>query len=185
MKESYRFPVVIPLTALAFAAAHLSFEHFTGGVRSHHLLNRPDLPAISNWFGLITLPLLGVVLGLRVRAHPSSTRWARVPVSVLAALLGALIYGVALAASFSLGATNITSAAFIGLFVCGFVFPIYRVEYILGFVAGMTITIGGVLPLLFALVIAAVSFIVRYIVSKVAAIFHKRRAQSGGRSDKE
>jgi hypothetical protein len=178
MNESYRFPIVIPLTVLAFAAAHLTFEHFTRGVRSHNLLNRTDLPAISNWFGLITLPLLGVVLGLRVRAHPSSTRWARVPVSVLAPVLGALIYGVALAASFSLGATIITSAAFLGLFVCGIVFPVYRVEYILGFVTGMTVTFGGVLPLLVALVVAAVSFVVRYIVSKVAAVFRKKRGPS-------
>ena len=91
MNETYRFPILIPLAALLFAAAHLTFEHYTGGVRSHHLLNRPDLPAISNWLGLITLPLLGVVLGLRVRTHPSSTRWAGIPVPVLAALLGALI----------------------------------------------------------------------------------------------
>ena len=145
-------------------------------MRSHNLLNRPDLPVISNWFGLITLPFLGVVLGLRVRTHPSSTRWAGVPIPVLAALLGALIYGATLAASFSLGATNITSAAFLGLFVCGFVLPVYRVEYLLGFVAGMTVTFGAVLPLLVALVVAAVSFVVRYIVSKVAGIFQKRQA---------
>ena len=82
MKEPRRFPILIPLAALVFAAAHLTYEHFTGGVRSHHVLNRPDLPAISNWFGLLTLPLLGVVLGLRVRTHPPSRRWAGVPVPV-------------------------------------------------------------------------------------------------------
>lgn len=176
MNNSYRFPVLIPLAVLAFAAAHLAFEHFNGGVRSHNLLNRQDLPAISNWFGLITLLSLGVILGLRIRTHPSSTRWAGVPVPVLVALLGALIYGATLAASFSFGATDITSAAFLGLFVCGVVLPVYRVEYLLGFVVGMTATFGGVLPLLVALVVATMSFVVRFIVSKVAGVFHKGQA---------
>lgn len=175
MNESYRFPIQIPLTALAFTAVHLTYEHFTGGVLSHHLLHRPDLPAISNWFELITLPLLGVVLGLRIRTHPSSTRWAGVPVPVLAAFLGALIYGVVIAVLFSLGAENITSAALLGLFLCALVLPVYRIEYILGFVAGMTFTIGGILPLLFALIIATMSFSFRYILSKIDEFFHKKR----------
>jgi len=178
MRELRRFPFQIPLAALAFAAAHLFFEHFSGGVRSHNLLNRPDLPAISNWFGLVTLPLLAVILGLRVRTHPSSRRWAGVPVPLLTALLGALIYGGAMAASFSLGATNITLAAFLGLFVCGLVLPVYRVEYILGFVAGMSIIFGGVLPLLVALVVAAVSFGIRYVAGKVVGAFRKKRVQN-------
>jgi hypothetical protein len=57
-----RFPVLLPVAGFAFAAAHLAFEHFTGGVQSHNLLNRPDLPAISNWLGLVTLPLLVAVV---------------------------------------------------------------------------------------------------------------------------
>ena len=140
------------------------------------MLHRQDLPAISNWFELITLPSLGVILGLRIRTHPSSTRWAGVPVPVLVALLGALIYGATLAASFSFGATDITSVAFLGLFVCGVVLPVYRVEYLLGFVVGMTVAFGAVLPLLVALVVAAVSFAARYIIGKVVGVFHKGQA---------
>jgi len=179
VKHPDRYPVLIPLIALAFTAVHLILEHFTGGVLSHHLFNNPDLPAISNWLELITLPVLGVVLGQRVRTHPSSKRRAGIPVPVLTALLGAILYGAVLAASFSLGAETITSAAFLGLIVCGFVLPVYRVEYILGFVAGMTFTIGGILPLLFALVVAAVSFTVRPLVSRVGKAIRARKTQSG------
>jgi hypothetical protein len=172
MKDSGRFPILIPLASLAFAAAHLTFEHFTGGVRSHHLLNHTNLPAISNWFELITLPFLGVVLAKKVHAHPTSKRWAIIPVPMLIALLSAFIYGAILIASFLIGAEHITSIAFLGLFVCGVVFPVYRVEYILGFVAGMTFIIGGVLPFLFAIIFAAGSFVLRYIISKAVGIFH-------------
>jgi hypothetical protein len=86
-----RFPVLMPVAGLAFAALHLAYEHFTGGVQSHNLLNRPDLPAISNWLGLVTLPLLGVVLGLRIRSHPSPARFVGMPRPVLTALAGAFL----------------------------------------------------------------------------------------------
>jgi len=116
---------------------------------------------------------------------PIPKRWAGIPVTVLAALLGALIYGAAMAASFSLGAESITTAMFVGLFVCGLVLPVYRAEYTFGFVVGMTVTFGGVIPLLVASVVAAVSFAVRYLVSKVGGVLHKGRAQSVERSNED
>ena len=47
------------VVALFASVAHLAWEHTHGGVQSHHFLARPDLPAISNWWGLIILPSLG------------------------------------------------------------------------------------------------------------------------------
>jgi hypothetical protein len=171
-----RFPVLLPVAGLAFAALHLAYEHFTGGVQSHNLLNRPDLPAISNWLGLVTLPLLGVVLGLRIRSHPSPARFVGMPRPVLTALAGAFLYGGVLAASFELGASGITSVAFIGLFVVALALPVYRAEYVTGFVTGMTVTFGGVLPLLVAVVVASFSFVVRYSLRLIAALLGKKRA---------
>lgn len=176
MNARHRFPVLLPLAALAFATAHLVFEHFTGGVQSHHLLNRPNLPAISNWLGLVTLPLLGVALGLRVRTHPSSAHWAGMPLPVITALAGAFLYGAVLATSFELGASSITSVAFIGLFLCALALPVYRVEYVMGFVIGMTITFGGVLPVLVGSVVAARSVVVRYSIRLLAVIVRRKRA---------
>lgn len=176
MNPPNRFPVLLPVAALVFAAVHLAFEHFTGGVQSHNLLNRPDLPAVSNWLGLLALPLLGVVLGLRIRAHTSPARFVGMPLSVLTALAGAFLYGGVLAASFELGASGITSAAFIGLFAVALALPVYRAEYVMGFVTGMTFTFGGVLPLLVAAVVAALSFMVRYSLRFITGLLWKKRA---------
>ncbi|MCF7793026.1 MAG: hypothetical protein K9N09_03835 [Candidatus Cloacimonetes bacterium] len=173
MKKSYSFPILIPIMAFAFAAAHLALEHFTGGVRSHHLINNPELPAISNWFELITLPILGMVFGYRIRSYPNTTRWAGIPLNLLFAFLCSLIYGAILAASFIFGAENLTNIVFIGLLISGLLFPVYKIEYVIGFVVGMTPIIGGVLPLIFALFVAVISFVVRYIFIKVAGIFRK------------
>ena len=179
MKAHNRLPVLLPLGALALAAAHLAFEHFTGGVQSHNLLDRPDLPSISNWLGLATLPLLGILLGLRVSRQPRATGWAGIPSGVLTGLFGAFLYGLALATSFELGASSITSVAFFGLFLCALLFPIYRAEYLLGFVVGMTVTFGAVLPFLVALVFAVVSLVVRFLFRAVGALLRKRRASPG------
>ncbi len=174
MTEPNRFPILLSVVVLLVAVGHLSFEHFTGGVRSHNLLNDPDLPAISNWFGLITLPAIAVILGLRVRTSPVPARLLGLPRPMLVALVGALLYGAAMATSFWLGAENITLAALVGLFVCALVFPVYRAEYILGFVVGMTATFGGVLPLIIALVVAFSSFLSRLLVGKVVGWIGKR-----------
>lgn len=150
MNQPLKPPLAIhfPVAALVFAMAHLVFEHVTGGVQSHHILADPDLPAISNWFGLLTLPLVGLATGYRLQ-HPNT------------AFLGALVYGAVLAISFELGASMLTNIAFFGLIACALAFPIYRAEYILGFMMGMTFTFGGVLPLIISLVFATISFVMR------------------------
>lgn len=192
MNAQYRLPILLPLVAFAIAVAHLAFEHVTGGVRSHHLLNRPDLPAISNWLGLVTLPLLGIALGVRLRRHASASRapaagssapgGTGVPYPMLAALVGAFLYGAALAAAFELGASSMTSAMFLGLFVCALALPLYRVEYMLGFVVGMTFTFGGVLPVFVALVVATVSFVVRFSARAVTTALRKGRRGNPSRT---
>ncbi len=175
MTARHRFPTWLPVAALLFAGAHLAFEHCNGGVQSHHLLQRADLPSISNWLGLALLPLLGVVLGLRLRAQPVSAGPAGIPRTILVAFAVALLYGAALAVSFELGPNAFTSVAFFGLFACALAFPVYRSEYMLGFVVGMTFTFGAVLPLLVALVVGTVSLVARSCFRAVAKLLRSRR----------
>ena len=170
-----RFPLWLPIAALLFAAAHLAFEHFNGGVQSHHLLQRADMPSISNWLGLAILPLLGVALGLRLRALPLSPGPAGIPRAIVVAFAVALLYGAALAVSFELGPNAFTSSACFGLFACALVFPVYRAECILGFVVGMTFTFGAVIPLLIGAVVGSVSLLGRYCIRAVAGLVRRRR----------
>ena len=36
----------------------LLWQHFHQGVPAHHLLDNPDLPVVSNWYGGLLLPVL-------------------------------------------------------------------------------------------------------------------------------
>lgn len=179
MQTRQQLPGLFALFSIVFVAVLLAHEHFNGGVRSHHLLDRPDLPAISNWFGLVTLPLLGWLLGLRLRKHLTSVTRFGSPIGIGMSLVCALLYGVALAASFEVGPSAITSGLFFGLFVIAVVLPIYRVEYIFGFVVGMTFTFGAVLPVLVAVVVAAVSALVHFAVRAVRSAIRPPAGPSG------
>jgi len=144
------------LIGLAYAIVQLTLEYFGGGIQRHHLLNRADLPAISNAWGLLTLPAIGLVLGWRMKRPGGFTH------AVWAGLILSFLYGVAMATGFKLGAQGVTQALFVGLFAVAILAPVYRAECIAGFVAGMAFTFGGVLPLLVALVFAGYSAIVRF-----------------------
>lgn len=143
-------------------SAHLAWEHFNGGVVSHHLLNRADLPAISNAWGLLLLPTLTWFLsGLALtRASASSVGKEAVPrpaASVVAGFAGALLFGVLLSVCFTHGYETAASSLFLGMFVLALLLRVCRAECVLGFVLGMTFTFGAVLPTLVGSIIAGIS----------------------------
>lgn len=159
----HRLPAFVGLSSLLFEAAVLAWEYFNGGVPSHHLLDRPDFPAISNGYGLVVLPLLGWLLGVRLRHRPTTSAGSGLARGIWAGLGCSLLYGVAMATCFQLGASTVLSGLFFGLFLLAAVLPIYRIECIFGFVVGMTFTFGAVLPALVAVVFAAVSVVVHIV----------------------
>jgi hypothetical protein len=141
------------LTALiSFAIwALLLWNHFNGGVPSHHILAREDLPEISNWWGGVLLPLLTLFLSYRVekrltqQQNPNSQS-AKIPKNVIIGFFSSLAYGLTLATFFSFGNTEMPGYMLMGIFAISLFFPIYRAECLLGFVIGMTYTFGAVLP---------------------------------------
>lgn len=150
---AYRPRILVACLALLLGVIHLALEYLDGGVRSHHLLNRADLPAISNGWGLAVLPLLGWLFGARFQARPEPGQRR----AMLIALAAAALYGAALATAFAHGCQAILPVLFFGLFALAALLPLYRIEFMLGFVVAMTYTFGTVLPTLIASVIALVS----------------------------
>lgn len=133
----------------------LQWNHYHDGVPSHHLLNREDLPAVSNWWGGITIPFLTWFLLYRIQSGKSnSTEPTVIPNNVLYAFIAALFFGILLSVTFSFGLADIPFYMMIGLLILALFFPIYRAECFLGFVLGMVYTFGGVLPIGVASVLA-------------------------------
>jgi len=156
----------VGLTALVLVAelALLVWEHSNGGIVSHHLPNRADLPAISNAWGMVLLPALTWFASgrveKRVARHSGGEGTAsRLPLSVITGFVGSLC-----SASYCRWPLqrlrNDGIVVVPGMFVLAVLLRVYRAEYLLGFVLGMTFAFGAVLPTLIGSIIAVVSAVV-------------------------
>lgn len=142
--------------------AHLAWQHFNGGVVSHHILNSAELPAISNWWGVVVLPAITWFLVGRIRKRAAlnsgqKDSTSRAPVGIVVGFVGSLTFGIALSVAFTNDYATISSALFFGALVLAMFLPVYRAECVLGFILGMAFTFGAVLPTVIGSLIAAVS----------------------------
>ena len=146
--------------ALMAEALHLAWEALHGGIASHHLLQRADLPGLSNAWGLLLLPALAAWAAGRLPRQPAAARdW--IPVALGFVL--PLVAGAALSLAFSLQLQAMTETVFFSLLLLAVLLPAHRPESLFGFVLGMSWTFGAVLPTLVGGVIAGLSWIVRCI----------------------
>jgi hypothetical protein len=165
--QQWRIYLVVLVTIAELA--HLAWEYFHGGVRAHHFLARSDMPAFSNWLGLLVLPALAWFAGGRVekrmaRKSVSGEVSAKLPASVIAGFVGASLLGILLSASFMTGHDSVSSALFQGMLLLALLLPAYRAECLLGFVLGMTFTFGAVLPVFIGSVIVLISAVAHLLV---------------------
>ncbi|TGE28213.1 hypothetical protein [Hymenobacter metallicola] len=141
----------------------LAWSHTHGGVPSHHFLARPDMPAVSNWWGALLLPGLTWFLLSRVRKQAFGNEAdAQAPQPLWRALIGfvgALSFGVLISVLFTAGQSDMAGNMMLGLFAFAFFVPIYRPECLLGFVLGMTSTFGAVLPTIVGTVLGLIGLV--------------------------
>lgn len=144
--------------ALLAEALHLAWEALHGGIVTHHLMQRADLPGLSNAWGLLVLPALAAWAAGRLPSRPATARDWR-PVAIGFAL--PLLLGAALSLAFTLQAQALTEAIFLGLLPLALLLPAHRPESLFGFVLGMSWTFGALLPTVIGGVIAGLSWALR------------------------
>jgi len=89
------------------------------------------------------------------RAEENQNVW-QFPINIIYAFIGALILGVLLSVFFTLGYENFPAYILLIILISGLFLPIYRAEYLLGFVIGMTVTFGAVLPTAVGIILALI-----------------------------
>ena len=157
----------------------LLWNYFHDGVLSHHIMQREDLPKISNWWGGFLLPLLTLFLTYRIqkriiRKNDNKLNTLIFPVKYIYRFLIALLFGILLSVFFTHGFSELSGYMMYGIFVLAVFFPVYRAEYFLGFVIGMTYTIGAVLPTAVGIILALISAIL-YLYVRTIIIFIVRK----------
>lgn len=180
-KISFKFRIYFTAVITLLIWMLLLWNYFNGGVLSHHILANEDLPSISNWWGGLLLPLLTWFLLFRIekRIRPQNDGTFIYPQylkKVVYGFIGALVYGSMLSLSFTMG-SSAPSYMILAILPIGLFIPVYRSEYLLGFVIGMTYTFGAVLPTgigsILMVIAAILYFLVRpgilYLYSKFTA----------------
>jgi hypothetical protein len=162
----------LTIAVALFMVVLLGWQHLHGGVPAHHLLAREDLPAVSNWWGLLTLPVLAwFLLGRIERRREGGQGGTR---AMAAAFIASLLYGFTLALCFVAGKPEVSDIMAQGVFVIALFHPVYRAECVLGFVIGMSVFLGAILPMIAALVFAAVGALlyhaVRFVWLRLSAL---------------
>lgn len=143
----------------------LLWQHFHGGVPSHHILDRKDLPEISNWLGALLLPILTWLLLDKIENRISKQYLLKQQTKnkntrILGLFLLGLVFGIVLAISFINNYKPFLDNILYIFLLLSLIVPIYYSEFILGFVLGMTYTFGAILPTVFMLIIAAVGYLI-------------------------
>ncbi len=181
MSEASFFKIRLYFTGIVAIAiwSLLTWNHYNGGIPSHHILANKDLPEISNVWGALVLPLLTWILLYRVqkrifRQHKGHAEISTIKQSLYAFIIS-LAYGIITAGFFSFGYSDMTGNMMLGIFGLALFFPVYRAECLLGFIIGMTFTFGAVLPTAIGSILALISFVlyrgfrpaILYVVSRV------------------
>ena len=138
---------------ILFEIGHLIWEHNTGGVLSHHLLNRSDFPAVSNWWGIIILPALAWFCTTRVKHRfrfqdGQTSTGGNIPTSIWIGFFGMLAVSLLQSAAFVFGYEDILMYIALFVLIAALFLPLYRAECFLGYVLGATFTFGPVIPIL-------------------------------------
>lgn len=186
LSRNFKWYVTAVVTLAIWAL--LAWNHYVeGGIPTHHILAREDLPEVSNIWGGLLLPLLSWFLLYRIEWRLSgtsteATRQLAYPISVFYGFFGALIFGTVLATAFTLGYNDIPANMVMSILVLGLLWPIYRSEYLLGFVIGMTYTFGAILPTGFGSILlmvgAVLHLLLRPLFLWVLGLFRKQGSSS-------
>lgn len=160
----------------------LFWEYFHGGVPGHHILQKKDLPEISNWWGGFLLPALTWFLLGRIekRLHQQDSlqqETKKQTFTIFGLFFLGLALGLLIAVSFTKDYKLFLDNVLYVFLLLSVIVPIYSPELVLGFVFGMTYTFGAILPTVFILIIGALGFLmyrfIRPLLLRITTVFGK------------
>lgn len=162
MKLSLSTRIVITVTIIILVGGMLLWEYFNGGVKTHYFLQDDSFPGISNYWGLLVAGVLTWFTLYRIKVRKiqkSEEKQETILKKAFIRFLVALFFGITLSIFFSLGYAQVAEAMTLGILLLSFFIPLYKTEYLLGYVLGLAFTIGATLPAFFGLIIITICWL--------------------------
>lgn len=153
-----RIGITIVVTLLVWT--HIIWDYFHGGIPTHYLLHDDNLPGLPNWLGGIILPFFTWFLLYRIHKRidehdtPIASESLR---SIVLRFLLAMMVAIAISILFTFE-IDIIDYIMLAIFALAFIFPLYKSEYLLGWVIGSAFTFGAIIPIGFGSIFALVFF---------------------------
>ena len=152
------------LTAIItfFILGILLLEHFRDGVVSHHLFGNENLPKISNWWGVLTIPVISwFTLSVLQKSNAiNDNEQTPISKSQLYGFIGAFLFGIVMTIVFY-SSLEIHNYLLLLTFILALFMPIYRPQYYLGLILSMAYGFGGILPVIFGLFLVLI-YVIEY-----------------------
>lgn len=149
---------VIPALAL------ILWEYFNGGVATHYPGADSSNLGLSNWWGLLTIPILTwVALSLIERRTVKKQEPPKTGSNIALQkpyFIGGLAFGLIAALLWELGLQEYLPYVMLSPWILSLCLRIYLPETTLGFVLAMMYTFGAVLPIIFSIVIQTIGFLI-------------------------
>jgi signal transduction histidine kinase len=167
MKDYTKTKIIITSIISLVVWSLLAWDYNHGGVPSHHILNKKEMPAISNWWGAILMPIFSWFLLSRIKETEPLKR-------LLFGFLISLLFAVTISLLFTYNVHDVPGYIILSILVIAILFPIYRAECVLGFVLGMIYTFGPVLPVLISGILAGLGFLINQIAQLIKSILKRK-----------
>jgi len=176
MKLSLIIRITITAIVTLLVWGHIAWDHFHGGIPTHYLLHDEDLPGIPNWLGGIVLPFFTWLLLHRIHKRIAGTDVASKSLrSVIMRFLLAMAVAISISIFFTLE-IGLIDYIMPSIFILAFIFPLYKSEYLLGWVMGSAFTFGAIIPIGFGSLFALVCLMLYTIPRSIMNYFNSKKS---------
>jgi len=156
LTKETRIAITLIVTLLVWG--HVVWDYFHAGIPTHYLFHDENMPGIPNWLGALVLPFFTWFLLGRIQKRMNRSNSDETLKKIGFRFLAALLFAITISVCF-LNDIMIVDYIMGTIFLLAFIFPLYKSEYLLGWVLGTSYTFGAMIPMLFAVVFAGLFFV--------------------------
>lgn len=158
-----------------YALSLILWDYFHAGVPVHYLFHSDDFPGFSNWWGVLIVPIFSWIILKRLSDRDDLTDDSGARYMLLRFLLAA-VFGIIVCLFFFSEANEMVSYLMLALLAISFFFPLYKGEFVLGYVMSTLFAFGAFIPTLGALILMCLLFLFYRIGRLVASVLQAKQA---------
>ncbi|MFK7952499.1 MAG: hypothetical protein AB8B73_06605 [Ekhidna sp.] len=167
--------IIVTVLFTVYTLLLILWDYSHGGVPIHYLFESDDLPGISNWWGVLIVPVFSWIILKRISNRDDHIDYSGAKYILLRFLLAA-VFGIIVSMFFFSEVDVMVSYLMVALLAISFFFPLYKGEFLLGYVMSTLFAFGTFIPTLGALILMCLLFLFYKIGRLVASALQAKKA---------